>query len=54
VERWQRQRDQLAETLTTVTDYVEMRRLGDELAAAQAELNDAEEAWLSLAEEAEG
>jgi ABC transport system ATP-binding/permease protein len=54
VERWQRQRDTIAATLTAVTDYVEMRRLGEELAAAQAGLDEAEEAWLALAAEAEG
>jgi hypothetical protein len=31
-----------------------MHRLGEELAAAQAGLDEAEEAWLALAAEAEG
>jgi ATP-binding cassette subfamily F protein uup len=49
----QRQRDTITATLAGTTDYVEMHRLGDELAAVQAALHDAEETWLSLAEEAE-
>ena len=49
----QRQRDRIVEELTGVTDHVEMNRLGAELAAAQAALSDAEEIWLTLAEDAE-
>ena len=49
----QRQRDKIIEELTGVTDHVEMHRLGVELAAAQAALSDAEETWLTLAEDAE-
>jgi ATP-binding cassette subfamily F protein uup len=49
----QRQRDKIAETLTGTHDHVEMNRLGAELAAAQAALSEAEEIWLTLAEEAE-
>jgi ABC transport system ATP-binding/permease protein len=49
----QRQRDKIAETLTGAHDHVEMNRLGVELAAAQAALSEAEETWLTLAEDAE-
>jgi ATP-binding cassette subfamily F protein uup len=35
-------------------DHVELRRLGDELTALQADLDAAEERWLALLEEAEG
>jgi ABC transport system ATP-binding/permease protein len=49
----QRQRDKIVEALTGITDHVEMNRLGAELAVAQAALNDAEETWLALAEDAE-
>jgi ATP-binding cassette subfamily F protein uup len=49
----QRQRDKIAATLTETQDHVAMNRLGSELAAAQAELSDAEETWLKLAEDAE-
>ena len=51
--RLQRQRDKVAGTLTSTTDHREMARLGDELATAQAALDEAEERWLALAEEAE-
>ena len=51
--RRQRQRDKIAEALTSTSDHAEMARLGDELAAAQAALDEAEERWLALAEEAE-
>ena len=51
--RWQRQRDKVAGALTSTSDHREMVRLGDELAAAQAGLDEAEEQWLALAEEAE-
>ena len=49
----QRNRNRITETLTGTHDHQEMRRLGAELAAAQAELDSAEERWLALAEEAE-
>ncbi len=51
--RLQRERDKIAETLIGPHDHEEMRRLGAELAAAQAALNEAEETWLALAEQAE-
>jgi ATP-binding cassette subfamily F protein uup len=51
--RLQRQRDRIAEALTTAVDHVEMTRLGGQLADAQAALDEAEEQWLALAEEAE-
>jgi hypothetical protein len=51
--RLQRQRDKITEELTGARDHIEMNRLGAELAAAQAALDEAEERWLTLAEEAE-
>lgn len=51
--RWQRQRDKITEALTGAVDHVEMTRLGGELAEAQAALDEAEEHWLALAEQAE-
>ena len=51
--RWQRQRDKVAADLTGAVDHREMARLGDELASAQVALDEAEERWLALAEEAE-
>jgi hypothetical protein len=51
--RRQRQRDRITEALSGAVGHVEMTRLGDELAAAQAALDEAEEHWLALAEEAE-
>ncbi len=47
------ERDKIAERLTGLHDHEEMRRLGAELAAAQTALNEAEETWLALAEQAE-
>jgi ATP-binding cassette subfamily F protein uup len=52
--RLTQERDGILETLTATVDHVEMARLGRELAASQAELEKAEDAWLALAEEAEG
>ena len=52
--RLQRQRDKINESLAGVQDHVELTRLGLELRAAQAALEEAEETWLALAEEAEG
>jgi hypothetical protein len=49
----QRQRDKITEELTATQDHIEMHRLGAELATAQAALDEAEERWLTLAEEAE-
>ncbi len=51
--RWQRERDKVAADLTAAADHREMARLGDELTSAQVALDEAEERWLSLAEEAE-
>ncbi len=51
--RLQRERDNVAAALTSTADHREMTRLGDELAAAQTALDEAEERWLALAEEAE-
>jgi ABC transport system ATP-binding/permease protein len=53
VARLQRQRDKVVEALTTSGNHVEMARLGQELASAQSALVEAEETWLTLAEEAE-
>jgi len=39
--------------LTGTQDHVQLTQLGRELAAAQADLNQAEELWLTLAEAAE-
>jgi hypothetical protein len=46
-------RDALLADLGTATDHRELTRLGDELTAAQACVDQAEEAWLALADEAE-
>ncbi len=43
----------MAADLTAAADHREMARLGDELTSAQVALDEAEERWLSLAEEAE-
>ena len=49
----QRRRDQLAADLDGAGDHLEMARVGAALAEAQRGLEAAEEAWLTLAEEAE-
>ena len=54
VARLSRQRDKLHDVLVATTDHVELTRLGDELRAVQASLDEAEERWLALAEQAEG
>ena len=51
--RLQRQRDKITDMLIGLEDHVELQRLGVELAAVQAALSEAEDAWLALAEEAE-
>jgi ATP-binding cassette subfamily F protein uup len=51
--RLARRRDQLHDALAATVDHVELRRLGTELADAQREIDEAEERWLALAEEAE-
>ncbi len=48
-----RQRDRLHEQLVATTDHVQMTTLGAELAEVQAQLDQAEEEWLALAEQAE-
>jgi hypothetical protein len=51
--RLQRRRDQLNDTLVQTTDHVRLAALGVELHEVQTSLDDAEERWLALAEEAE-
>ncbi|HEY5096922.1 MAG TPA: ABC-F family ATP-binding cassette domain-containing protein [Acidimicrobiales bacterium] len=51
--RLERQRDRITGALTAAQNHQEMTRLGAELAEAQRALDQAEERWLSLAEEAE-
>jgi ABC transport system ATP-binding/permease protein len=51
--RLQRRRDQLNEALVATADHVELTRLGTELTDVQGNLDEAEERWLALAEEAE-
>jgi ATP-binding cassette subfamily F protein uup len=51
--RLQRQRDDLFATLAGTTEHMELSRLGLELAEVQANLEEAENRWLSLAEETE-
>ncbi len=46
-------RDRAMAALDGVVDHVELARLGKELAACQADLDAAEEAWLAVAEEME-
>jgi ATP-binding cassette subfamily F protein uup len=51
--RLTRRRDGILASLAVASDHMEMKRLGDELAETQAQLEKAEDAWLALAEEAE-
>jgi ABC transport system ATP-binding/permease protein len=53
VVRRQRQRDRITRALTEATDHQTMARLGAELDDAQRALDEAEERWLFVAEEAE-
>lgn len=46
-------RDRLTAEMASLADHRELARIGDELAAAQQELDTAEERWLALAAEAE-
>ena len=46
-------RDQVAAALSTATDHRELARLGGQLASAQADVDAAEEQWLTIAAEAE-
>ena len=48
-----RDRDRLAEALAAATDHQQMADAGSQLATVQAALDEAEDLWLSLAEEAE-
>ncbi len=52
--RRQRERDRITESLAATADHKELTRLGAELAEAQLALDEVEERWLALAEEAEG
>jgi len=52
--RRQRLRDELTGSLAATTDHRELARLGAALTEEQARLDEAEEEWLLLAEEAEG
>ena len=51
IARLQRQRDELVASMDGIADYTELSRLGTALAAAQASLEDAENRWLSLADD---
>ena len=51
--RLQRERDKVTEALAATDDHHELARLGGELTAAQVALEQAEQRWLALAEEAE-
>ncbi|CAB4599480.1 MAG: hypothetical protein F2534_21725 [Actinobacteria bacterium] len=46
-------RDRFAGEMATLTDHVELARVGDALADAQRAVDEAEERWLELAAEAE-
>ncbi|MHB1973768.1 MAG: ABC-F family ATP-binding cassette domain-containing protein [Acidimicrobiales bacterium] len=51
--RLTRRRDELVEAMRGLVDHVELARVGSDLAAAQASLDEAEERWIELAELAE-
>lgn len=51
--RLTRERDRLADAFEAAADHRDLAQIGGELAAAQAQLDAAEERWLVLAEEAE-
>jgi ATP-binding cassette subfamily F protein uup len=51
VARFERRRDQLSRSLSGLSDWAEADRIGAELSQAQAALDEAEDRWLSLAEE---
>jgi ABC transport system ATP-binding/permease protein len=53
VARLSRQRDKLHDALVATTDHVELTRLGAELRTVQSALDEAEEQWLALAEQAD-
>jgi ABC transport system ATP-binding/permease protein len=51
--RLERQREKILESLAATVEHTDLTRLGDDLAVVQAELDQAEDAWLALAEAAE-
>jgi ATP-binding cassette subfamily F protein uup len=51
--RLTRERDRLAEALAAATDHQQMADAGLQLASVQAVLDEAEDRWLAVAEEAE-
>jgi ATP-binding cassette subfamily F protein uup len=51
--RLERQREKILEALASTVEYTALTSLGDDLAAVQAEVSQAEDAWLALAEAAE-
>jgi hypothetical protein len=51
--RLTRDRDRLAEALAAATDHRQMADAGSQLATVQAALDEVEELWLTVAEEAE-
>jgi hypothetical protein len=51
--RLTRERDSLAEALAAATDHQQMADAGSQLATVQAALDEMEERWLAVAEEAE-
>ena len=51
--RLTRDRDRLVEAMAATADHQELARIGVDLAAVQAQVEEAEEKWLELAEEAE-
>jgi hypothetical protein len=53
VARLHRCKDKLVEALAGAVGHAEMAQVGSDLVEAQASLDDAEEQWLTLAEEAE-
>lgn len=51
--RLTRERDRLVEQMGATSDHQELARIGADLATAQTRVEEAEERWLTLAEEAE-
>ncbi|HET6964978.1 MAG TPA: ABC-F family ATP-binding cassette domain-containing protein [Acidimicrobiales bacterium] len=51
--RLTRDRDRLVEAMSVAADHRDLARIGEELAEVQAQVESAEEQWLTLAEEAE-
>ncbi len=52
--RLTRDRDRLVEAMTATADHQELARIGRDLAQVQGQIEQAEERWLELAQEAEG